>query len=221
MHLNEITRRYIVFAAALTIGAIGVTLVTRSHLGVNSVACLSYVCSVYLPLTMGTVVILFNLSMLIGQFFIFKRPLKHQQIINLLLQFPAFFFFGILVDICMYITKDYDPHFYLLELVTLLVGSTLIAINIVMQASANVIMLSCDAFVKVLADRINKKLGSIKLIYDIVLVSTAAIISLFFSNFTQITGIREGTIIGAMLIGPMVQFLYPHYSFLRNWIVKA
>ena len=40
MQAKEITRRYIVFFTALTIGACGVTLVTRSHLGVNSVACL-------------------------------------------------------------------------------------------------------------------------------------------------------------------------------------
>ena len=73
MSKQELFRRYIVFFLALTIGACGVTLVTRSHLGVNSVACLSYVSSIYLPVTMGTVVIIFNLSMLILQFFLYKR----------------------------------------------------------------------------------------------------------------------------------------------------
>ena len=106
MSKQELFRRYIVFFLALTIGACGVTLVTRSHLGVNSVACLSYVSSIYLPVTMGTVVIIFNLSMLILQFFLYKRVELKYHLMNLLLQIPAFFFFGILVDIFMFLTKN-------------------------------------------------------------------------------------------------------------------
>ena len=57
----ELIRRYIVFLLGISIGALGVTLVTRSTLGVNSVACASYVTSVYFPVTMGQVTIAFNL----------------------------------------------------------------------------------------------------------------------------------------------------------------
>lgn len=221
MQAKEITRRYIVFFTALTIGACGVTLVTRSHLGVNSVACLSYVSSVYLPVTMGTVVILFNLSMLISQLFLYKKTELKLHLINLLLQIPAFFFFGILVDIFMFLTKNFNPDFYALEFAALLFGSILIALNIALQATANVTMLSCDAFVKVLAEKINKKLGSVKLIYDVILVATAAGIALIFSHGSEITGIREGTVIGAIIIGPLVQLMYPRCAFLKEWILKS
>ena len=212
MSKQELFRRYIVFFLALTIGACGVTLVTRSHLGVNSVACLSYVSSIYLPVTMGTVVIIFNLSMLILQFFLYKRVELKYHLMNLLLQIPALFFFGVLVDIFMFLTKNFNPDFYLVEFA---------AFNIALQATANVTMLSCDAFVKVLAEKINKKLGSVKLIYDVILVASAACIALIFSHGTEIQGIREGTVIGAIIIGPLVQLMFPRCAFFKRWILKS
>ena len=221
MSKQELLRRYIIFFTALTIGACGVTLVTRSHLGVNSVACLSYVSSIYLPVTMGTVVIIFNLSMLLLQFFLYKKVEIKYHLMNLLLQIPAFFFFGILVDIFMFLTRNFNPDLYLYEFTALIFGSILIALNIALQATANVTMLSCDAFVKVLSEKINKKLGSVKLIYDVVLVASAACIALFFSNGTEIKGIREGTIIGAIIIGPLVQLMYPHCAIFKKWILKT
>ncbi|WP_294567010.1 DUF6198 family protein [uncultured Succinatimonas sp.] len=221
MSKQELFRRYIVFFLALTIGACGVTLVTRSHLGVNSVACLSYVSSIYLPVTMGTVVIIFNLSMLILQFFLYKRVELKYHLMNLLLQIPALFFFGVLVDIFMFLTKNFNPDFYLVEFAALIFGSILIAFNIALQATANVTMLSCDAFVKVLAEKINKKLGSVKLIYDVILVASAACIALIFSHGTEIQGIREGTVIGAIIIGPLVQLMFPRCAFFKRWILQS
>ena len=221
MSKQELLRRYIIFFTALTIGACGVTLVTRSHLGVNSVACLSYVSSIYLPVTMGTVVIIFNLSMLLLQFLLYKKTEIKSHLMNLLLQIPAFFFFGILVDIFMFLTRNFNPDLYLYEFTALIFGSILIALNIALQATANVTMLSCDAFVKVLSEKINKKLGSVKLIYDVVLVASAACIALFFSNGTEIKGIREGTVIGAIIIGPLVQLMYPHCAIIKKWILKT
>lgn len=221
MSKHELFRRYIVFFTALSIGACGVTLVTRSHLGVNSVACLSYVSSLYLPVTMGTVVIAFNLTMLILQFFLYKKIELKFHLVNLLLQIPVFFFFGILVDVFMFLTKNFNPDRYLIEFATLIVGSLLIALSIAIQATANVTMLSCDAFVKVLAEKINKKLGPVKIIYDIILVASAACIALIFSHGTEIKGIREGTVIGAIIIGPLVQMMFPYCAFLNRWILKA
>ena len=94
----ELIRRYIVFFVGISIGAFGVTLVTRSTLGVNSVACASYVTSVYFPVTMGQVNIAFNLFMLISQLVIMTKAQRRAQWVMVLMQIPAFVVFGLLLD---------------------------------------------------------------------------------------------------------------------------
>ncbi|MBU3845289.1 MAG: hypothetical protein H9847_10590 [Candidatus Anaerobiospirillum pullicola] len=219
----ELIRRYIVFFVGISIGAFGVTLVTRSTLGVNSVACASYVTSVYFPVTMGQVNIAFNLFMLISQLVIMTKAQRRAQWVMVLMQIPAFVVFGLLLDFFMFLTRDYHPgeYGYWAEFLTLIAGTIIIAINICMQVAGGVTKLSCDAFVVVLAERIHRNIGTIKIIYDWTLVATAAVMSLVCSGFTEIVGIREGTLIGAFFVGYLVKLLYPHFKFCERWILRA
>ena len=219
----ELIRRYIVFLLGISIGALGVTLVTRSTLGVNSVACASYVTSVYFPVTMGQVTIAFNLFMMFSLLLIMTKEERRKGWINVLMQIPAFVVFGLLVDFFMFLTRDFHPENmnYLACLLTLCVGVVIIAINIGMQFIGNVAKLSCDAFVIELAQKINIKMGWVKLVYDVILVLIAAVMSLVCSDFTEIVGIREGTLVGAFCVGPMVQVVLPFLGFFQRWILRA
>ncbi len=214
---SELVRRYCVLFSALIVGAFGVTLVTRSTLGVNSVACFSYVSSVYFPVTMGMVTIAFNACMLLGQWLIFTKEQRRSELINLLLQVPVIMVFGLMVDVWMYLTRDLILDAYWQKMVVLLVGSLIIALNIALQAIASVSMLACDAFVRFLAQRIQHRLGSVKLCYDLLLVASAAAMSLICSHFSEIVGIREGTVIGAIIVGPLVQVWLSRLVFVKRW----
>lgn len=225
MGKEELIRRYLVFFAAIVIAGFGVTLVTRASLGVNSIACASYVISTYFPVTMGAVVIAFNVITWLLQIPLMPKGDKKAQYINLFLQFPALVLFGFMVDVFMWLTKDFHPeqyeYGYAACVATFILGSIIISINIVMQATANVTKIACDAFVIVLAAYLKRNMGRIKLYFDSFLVAIAAIISLVCSDFTEIIGIREGTIIGVILIGPVVQLLLPHAKCIEDWILKA
>ncbi|WP_295484309.1 hypothetical protein [uncultured Succinatimonas sp.] len=54
-----------------------------------------------------------------------------------------------------------------------------------------------------------------------ILVASAACIALIFSHGTEIQGIREGTVIGAIIIGPLVQLMFPRCAFFKRWILKS
>lgn len=218
MSKRELYRRYAFFVCALIVGALGVTMVTRSTLGVNSVACFSYVSSVYFPVTMGTITISFNACMLLGQLFIFTREQRRREMVNLLLQVPAICIFGVMVDFWMWALADLPLYNYAFKMGMLLLGSVIIALNIAMQATASVTMLSCDAFVLHLSRRIGKKMGRVKLCYDLLLVGSAALMSLYCSGFTEITGIREGTVIGAIIVGPLAQRWLPVVGIFKPWL---
>lgn len=219
----EIIRRYVVFFVALVVAACGVTLVTRATLGVNSVACASYVTSVYFPVTMGQVTIAFNLFMMFSLLLIMNKEERRNGWVNVVMQIPAFVAFGLLVDFFMWLTKDFHPDeiSYVACLATLAVGTVLISCNIALQFIANVAKLSCDAFVITLADKIHIKLGWVKLVYDVLLVVIAASISIICSDFTELVGVREGTLVGAFCVGPLVQVFLPYFGFCQRWILRA
>lgn len=223
MNKKELIRRYGVFLLGISIAAVGVTLVTRSTLGVNSIACASFVISSYFPITMGAVTIAFNLAMMALQFTLYPKSQWRSKLSNILLQLPAMIVFGLLVDVVMYLTASFQPELtgYWACFLTFLVGIIVISINIVLQSTANVAMLPCDAYVIVLAKVKHWRMGTVKLSYDLSLVALAAIISLWCSDFSAIIGIREGTILGAVFIGPMVQLLLPHFAFIDRWQSKV
>lgn len=214
---GELLRRYSVFLSAMIIGSCGVSMVTQSLLGVNSVACFSYVASVYFPLTMGTVNIMFNLTMYICQFFILTTPRRKAEFKNLLLQIPAMIVFGLMLDVWRYLMADLDVSNYAVAFFWLIFGSCLVSLNVSLQVTASVAMLPCDGFVRYLAERMQKKLGRVKLSFDLILVGSAALMSLFCSGFTEIVGIREGTVIGAIIVGPVAGFFLKPLQFLGNW----
>lgn len=217
---GELVIRYLIFLLAICCGSFGVTLTTRATLGVNSVACFSYVSSIYFPITMGTVTIAFNITMLLLQFVMLNAHERKDQFINILMQVPALILFGVMVDVFMYLTDGFHPetYGYAACVATFIVGSLIIAFNISLQSIADVAKLSCDAFVILLAKKINKKLGIVKMCYDLLLVIFAATISLVCSNFTEIIGVREGTIMGAFIVGPAVGFILPHLTFLKAFL---
>ena len=64
-------------------------------------------------------------------------------------------------------------------------------------------------------------LGKVKLLFDLSLIIVAVVVSLWQSNFSEITGVREGSIIGSLIVGPIVQFLLHDYNFLDPFVTKS
>lgn len=220
MSKQELFKRYCVFMLGISIASVGVTLVTRSTLGVNSITCASFVISSYFPVTMGAVTIAFNVAMMVFQYALYPKAQWRSRTKNILMQIPAMIVFGLLVDLVMYLTRDFHPENigYWACFATFLIGIIIISVNLVLQSTANVAMLPCDAFVIKLAQVRKWKMGIVKLTYDLTLVGLAAAISLWCSNFTTIIGIREGTILGAVLIGPTVQLILPYFAFIERFL---
>ena len=74
-------------------------------------------------------------------------------------------------------------------------------------------MLPSDCLVLIYSRQKHYSLGNFKLLFDMSLGIVAVVVSLWQSNFSEITGVREGSIIGSLLVGPIVQFLLPYFAF--------
>lgn len=94
---------------------------------------------------------------------------------------------------------------YLMKLAMVIISIIVLGFGISLSVTANVILNSGEAFVKVISDASKKDFGNIKIIFDILCVALAVVLSLIFFNFRMV-GTREGTIISAIFTGIAVKF---------------
>jgi hypothetical protein len=87
--------------------------------------------------------------------------------------------------------------------------------GVVLEVKPQVTMMSAEGTVSFISKRYDKEFGKMKRWFDIFLVSTAAILSLFLAHTIQ--GVREGTVIAALITGPVVTFLSYHVLTGRNF----
>ena len=77
-------------------------------------------------------------------------------------------------------------------------------------------MMAGEYFVRVLVKKFHKDFGYLKLAFDWTLVAVAVTLSFVFMG--GLYGVREGTVIAALLVGPIVHFVSPWYRFIDHWI---
>ena len=198
MQNKYLFRRYLLFAIALFVNAMGVAYITKAALGTSPITSVTYVASMFTPLTMGQWTIILNLLFVLLELpFMTRRQVK-DDLRMYVSQIVITFFFGLCIDLCMFIIQDLNPVVYISKIVT------------------DVAMMAGEYFVRVLVKKYHKDFGYLKLAFDWSLVALAVILSLCFMG--GIYGVREGTVIAALLVGPIVHFVTPYYRFLDNWI---
>lgn len=199
---KEIAKRYILFVISLFFAALGVALTKHAELGVSPISSVANVMSCkFSSLSLGTWLIIWNCILILGQILILRRKFQLIQ----LLQIPLSFLFGWFTDIGMWIVSYIPVNTYPVCLIMIFAGIVILGFGISLSVIANVIMNSGEAFVKAVSDTTNKEFGNLKILFDILCVVIALILSLIFFDFT-IVGTREGTIISALLTGIVVKF---------------
>lgn len=216
MQNKYLFRRYLLFAIALFVNAMGVAYITKAALGTSPITSVTYVASMFTPLTMGQWTIILNLLFVLLELpFMTRRQVK-DDLRMYVSQIVITFFFGLCIDLCMFIIQDLNPVVYISKIVNLLIGCIILAMGIALEVKADVAMMAGEYFVRVLVKKFHKDFGYLKLAFDWSLVALAVILSLCFMG--GIYGVREGTVIAALLVGPIVHFVTPYYRFLDNWI---
>lgn len=213
-------RRYLLFCVALFVNALGIAFITRAALGTSPITSVTYVLSMFTPFTIGEWTIMLNILFVVLEPFMMTRQDLKEDLRMFLLQIPISFCFGIFIDICMhYILFWLNPATYTSMIIALLIGCVILAVGIALEVKANAAMMAGEYFVKVITRRFRGEFGYIKLGFDVTLVAIACLLSLIFMS--GIYGVREGTVIAALIVGPIVHFVSPYYKFLDKWITPA
>lgn len=208
MKKKEIVKRYIIFIIGMMLNSFGVAFVTKAQLGTSPIAAIPYSISLIITnLSMGNWVIIYNVLLIVIQFAIQRKEANKIQII---LEVIIAFFFGYGIDLSMLCLKAFEPTLYIMKLLFLLIGCCIIALGAYLEVIADVVMLPADAFVRAIAKAVKKEYGGIRIISDISMSVIAGILCLVFLK--KLIGVREGTIISALLVGNIVKLFSKIFS---------
>lgn len=210
----EKLKRYIVFLIGLFINSLGVSLITKANLGTSPISSIPYVLSLNFPFTLGQFTIAFSLLLILIQLIILRRNFKAEH----LLQIPISILFGYFIDLTMVMLFFVNPKTYLSSVVYLLIGCVILGFGVYTEVLANVAMLPGESFVRAVSSTWKTEFGSTKVAFDVSLTVIAAVLSLLFAH--RLDGVREGTIIAALLVGFIARLFGRRLSFLEPLLFR-
>lgn len=216
MSKAELFRRYLTFGVSLFIIACGISIITRSNLGTSPITSVPYVASLNTPVSLGTYFFLFTVVLICMQLLLLGKKGILERKVELLMQFPVAFVLSLFTDLAMWMTSGFIPEMYGVKILSLVVGCMVLALGICLEVMADVTMISAEYTIQFATLRFKKDFGSIKICFDVTLVLIAIACSWALSG--RIEGVREGTVIAALITGPFVRMIMPRLSPVRHWL---
>ena len=192
---TELINRYIFLLVGLFVNGLGVSFITKAGLGTSPITSIPYTLSLGFTPTVGMFTLVFNIFLVILQVILLRRNFQLQN----LLQLPIIALFSFFIDLTMSLLGFMQPETYAMKVVSLIVGCLILGFGVFMEMVANVAMLPGEATVRAVSDVFSTDFGKTKIAFDSSMTIIAAILS--FIMFKHLDGVREGTIVAAILVG--------------------
>ncbi len=192
---TELIKRYIFLLAGLFVNGLGVSFITKAGLGTSPITSIPYTLSLGFTPTVGMFTLVFNIFLVILQVILLRRNFQLQN----LLQLPIIALFSFFIDLTMSLLGFMQPETYAMKVVSLIVGCLILGFGVFMEMVANVAMLPGEATVRAVSDVFSTDFGKTKIAFDSSMTIIAAILS--FIMFKHLDGVRQGTIVAAILVG--------------------
>ena len=208
----EKLKRYLIFLVGLFVNSLGVSLITKANLGTSPISSIPYVLSLNFPFTLGNFTIFFSIFLIVLQLIILRKNFKLEHI----LQIPVSIIFGYFIDLTMILFFWVNPEAYIMKIVYLLIGCLILGVGVYMEVLADVVMLPGESFVRAIVLTWKTNFGTTKICFDVSMSVIAAVLSFIFAG--KLAGVREGTVIAALLVGFIARLIGKKLVFLKDMI---
>lgn len=208
----EKLKRYLIFLVGLFVNSLGVSLITKANLGTSPISSIPYVLSLNFPFTLGNFTIFFSIFLIVLQLIILRKNFKLEHI----LQIPVSIIFGYFIDLTMILFSWVNPEAYIMKIVYLLIGCLILGVGVYMEVLADVVMLPGESFVRAIVLIWKTNFGTTKICFDVSMSVIAAVLSFVFAG--RLAGVREGTVIAALLVGFIARLIGKKLAFLKDMI---
>ena len=197
--MKHLFRRYACFLLGVVINSFGISFITLAALGTSPISSVPYVFSLRFSPTLGQFTFGMNLLFILLQIVLLRRNFQKIQ----LLQIAVNLLFSAIIDVSMGLLAPFAPQGYGSELVWLLIGCAVLAFGIYLEVSPKVLMVPGEGLVQALSQVSGVEFGSVKVGFDVSLMTFSAVFSFFF--FQGLQGVGLGTLLSAILVGLIVK----------------
>ena len=198
---KDLGKRYLLFLIGLFIAAMGVAFSTKAGLGTSPVASVPYSCSLVSGLfTFGGWLNLWSVLQITTQVLVMKGKCNY---IEIAIQTALAFVYGYLTNFACWLVRDLRADTYPVQMAYMIAGCFILALGIWVQFKGGVAMLPGEAMNRAIAQAAGKRYENIKIFFDVVYIALSAVICLVFLG--RLEGVREGSIIAALVIGTIIK----------------
>jgi Predicted membrane protein len=199
-------KRWFIFICGLFCVAFGISCFVASKLGTATISSAPYVLSLRYPISLGGFTFIVNMAFLLAQIAILRRKFNPMQ----LLQIPMTGIFGCFIDFTLFLLSFVAPETYIGRFAMMLAGVGSMALGIALEIIGNVVVLPGEGIVNAIAAHWRFDFGKTKTGFDLSIVLLAACLS--WGYFGEVHGIREGTLVAALITGSVARFFIKHLS---------
>lgn len=190
----------------IMIAATGVAFGLKAAVGVGAWDAFSQATSMVTGIKVGTFSMMMNLSCVLVQLVILKKDFK---LLSFLQIFMAILL-GIFVNLVFYeflATITIDS--YLINMLIYIVSLIIIIMAVALIMSINFLSFPLEAACMAVASKTKLKFGTIRQLVDVFAIIGALIIAISFQNPIPV---REGTVIGMLMFGPLIAWFIPRFQ---------
>lgn len=200
--------RVVIYLLGMFSLALGVAVSVNSGLGVSPVNSFPIAISTVTGFPKGTCVTVVLVIYVLIQIAILRKDFK----IKNLLQVVFATIFGYFVDLCLLLIGDFAIPTYFGKLAMLAMSIVLIGLGLALYLAVDIVPMPSEGLSLAITEKLKKyPFHRIKIIFDCTSVTLAIIVS--FVGLGTITGVREGTVLTALLAGKVMavisKFLKP------------
>ena len=133
--------------------------------------------------------------------------------------FTIFFSIFLIVLQLIILRKNFKLEHILqipVSIVYLLIGCLILGVGVYMEVLADVVMLPGESFVRAIVLTWKTNFGTTKICFDVSMSVIAAVLSFIFAG--SLAGVREGTVIAALLVGFIARLIGKKLAFLKDMI---
>jgi len=199
--LKNLGKRTAIYITGLLFLAFGVAFSVNSNLGVSPVNSLPYVVSRISGIEMGTCVISVFSFYLFLQILLLRKNFRWINLTQLLFST----IFGYFVSLAKWIVGDFYLPTYLGQLMMLFISIVLVAIGVCLYMDVKLVNMPMEGMTAAIQETLLKKLPfhEVKVIMDCLVVGISILLTSVFLG--RIEGIREGTVICALMVGKLMK----------------
>ena len=202
----NLVKRLLVFCVGQFVLAISVVLAARSSLGASPTTAIpNVIYNILLSkgvtnVTLGMLTTGVYIIFMLVQLLLLRREFKPYMLLEIAVSLLFGYFITAAQALLAFLP---DPSNYAMRLIYLIVCVPIVALGVVIYVSAQLVSAPAEGVTAAMSVKLGWPVPKCKLIFDSTVVIIAAIISLIF--FRGLSGVREGTIILALLVGPVMK----------------